>query len=98
MIEQYFIHLIKDERLENVCLESDEKKCKWWFSCYIGKAYAKGSQEVWIEGDSPFQVLEEALVFIDRYERGLKVGDKKTSKWDDREIDFTNNNNLSILG
>lgn len=88
MIEQYLIHLIKDQRLENLCLESDERKRKWYFSCYIGKAYAKTSQEVWVEGDSPFKVLEEALVFIDRYERNLKVGDKKTSKWDNLEVDL----------
>ena len=89
MVEQYLIHLIKDQKIENICLESDEKKCKWYFSCYIGRAYAKDSQEVWVEGDSPFKVLEEALVFIDRYERNLKVGDKKSSKWDNK-VDFTN--------
>lgn len=89
MVEQYLIHLIKDQKIENICLESDEKKCKWYFSCYIGRAYAKDSQEVWVESDSPFKVLEEALVFIDRYERNLKVGDKKSSKWDNK-VDFTN--------
>ena len=91
MIEQYLIHLIKNPKLENVCLESDEKKIHWYFSCYIGKAYSKRSQEVWVEGDSPFKVLEEALVFIDRYERGMKVGDKKTSKWETLK---TNNSEL----
>jgi hypothetical protein len=83
MIEQYLIYLIKDKKLENLCLESSENKQKWYFSCYIGKAYKPTSQEVWVEGDSPFKVLEEALKFISRYERGLKVGDRKTSKWDD---------------
>lgn len=88
MIEQYLIHLIKDEKIENICLESDEKKGKWYFSCYIGQAFHKDSQEVWIEGTSPFGVLEEALVFIDRYERRLKVGNRKSSKWDNREVDL----------
>ena len=82
MIEQYLIHLIKDNRIENICLESDEKKDRWYFSCFIGMAYAKDSQEVWVEDDSPFKVLEKALVFIDRYERNLKVGNKKVSKWE----------------
>ena len=82
MIEQYLIHLIKDQRIENICLESDEKKGKWYFSCFIGRAYSKESQEVWVEDDSPFKVLEKALVFIDRYERNLKVGNKKVSKWE----------------
>ena len=88
MIEQYLIHLIKDQKLENICLESDERKIKWFFSCFIGRAYAKGSQEVWVEGGSPFEVLEKALVFIDRFERDLKVGDKKTSKWDNKKVDL----------
>lgn len=98
MIEQYLIHLIKDKRIENVCLESDERKCKWYFSCYIGKAYAKDSQEVWIEGKSPFKVLEEALIFIDRYERNLKVGDKKRSKWDSQVDLSKDEENTTVNG
>jgi len=82
LLEQYFIHLIKNPKLENLCLESDNKKNKWIFSCYIGKAYDKKSQEVWVEGDSPFQVLEEAIVFISRYMRGCHVGNNKKSKWE----------------
>ena len=72
MLEQYFIHLIKNPKLENLCLESDNKKNKWIFSCYIGKAYDKKSQEV----------LEEAIVFISRYMRGCHVGNNKKSKWE----------------
>ena len=95
MIEQYLIHLIKDQKVENICLESDEKKGKWYFSCYIGKAYGRDSQQVWVEGESPFKVLEEALVFIDRYERGLRVGDKKSSKWDSLKVDLPKEEEIS---
>ena len=86
MIEQYLIHIIKDINIENICLESSEDKSKWFFSCYIGKAFAKKSQEVWIEGNNPFTVLEEAITFISRYNRNCKVGDRKTSKWDYRQL------------
>lgn len=71
--------------VENICLESSEDKSKWFFSCFLGKAYAKNSQEVWIEDKSPFTVLEKAITFISRFNRDCKVGDRKTSKWDNRE-------------
>lgn len=81
MIEQYLIQIIKNMKVENICLESSEDKTKWYFTCYIGKAYGRQSQEVWIEGKSPFEVLEKALVFIDRYRRGCHMGSRKKSKW-----------------
>ena len=84
MIEQYLIHVIKNMQIENICLESNEDKSKWYFSCFIGKAYGKKSQEVWVEGNNPFTVLEEAINFISKYNRGLHVGDHKASKWDNR--------------
>jgi len=85
MIEQLLIELIK-MNVENICLESSEDKTRWFFSCYIGHAYDQGSQEVWIEADNPYTVLEKAIMFISRYNRGLKVGDRKRSKWDNRQL------------
>ena len=82
MIEEYLIHIIKHMNIENICLESNEDKTKWYFSCFIGKAYDRKSQEVWMEGNSPFGVLEEAITFISRYNRGCHVGKNKHSKWE----------------
>lgn len=77
MLEEYLIEIIKDMKVENICLESNEDKTHWYFSCYIGTAYDNRSHEVWIEGTNPFKVLEEALTYLDRYRRGCMVGSRK---------------------
>jgi len=82
MIEEYLIQIIKDSDIQNICLESSEDKGKWYFTCFIGPAYGRRSQEVWIEANNPYTVLEKALIFIERYARGCHVGNNKTSKWD----------------
>ena len=82
MLEEYLINIIADPTIENVCIESSEDKTKWYFTCYIGRAYSYCAQEVWIEGNNPFEVLEKALLFIDRFKRGCHVGDRKKSKWE----------------
>ena len=88
MLEEYLIDIIRDGNIENICIESSEDKTKWYFTCYIGQAYSEKSQEVWIEGTNPFEVLEKALLFIDRFKRGCHVGGRKSSKWDGKnELD-----------
>ena len=80
MIEQYLIKVIKNNLVENICLESSEDKAHWYFSCYLKNG--EGSHEVWLEANSPFTVMEKAIQFISRYLRGCHVGDRKRSKWE----------------
>lgn len=80
MLEQYLIKIIKNMKVENICLESSEDKGHWFFSCQIHSS--RKPHEVWVEDDSPFKVLEKAIQHISRYLRGCKVGAEKSSKWD----------------